>query len=114
MNGNAADSSTRLTRRRSRSNEDLIEFTRDGAVNLSRLSMQLIAGRTGKNTLTKKAELCASSLARLAHTDIQQVSFRVAKLVLPVATASKQVHDDLILGFDVRGLGSQILRVVLR
>ena len=76
--------------------------------------MQLIAARTGKNTLTKKAELCASSLARLAHTDIQQVSLRVAKLVLPVATASKQVHDDLILGFDVRGLGSQILRVVLR
>jgi predicted nucleic acid-binding protein len=81
---------------------------------LSRLSMQLIAGHAGKNTLTKKAELCASSLARLAHTDIQQVSLRVAKLVLPVATASKQVHDDLILGFDVRGLGSQILRVVLR
>lgn len=32
INGNAADSSKRLTRCRSRSNEDLIEFTRDGAV----------------------------------------------------------------------------------
>ena len=49
----------------------------------------------------------------LANRNIQQVSLRVAKLMLPVPAASKEVHDNLILGFDIGWLGSQILRVVL-
>src|SRR5215831_6472822 len=55
-----------------------------------------------------------AALYGLANRNIQQVSLRVAKLMLPVPAASKQVHDDLILGFDIGCFWSQILRVVLR
>ena len=52
-----------------------------------------------------------AALYGLANRNIQQVSLRVAKLMLPVPAASKQVHDDLILGSDIGSLGRQILRV---
>src|SRR5262245_20427336 len=57
---------------------------------------------------------CLAALYDLANRNIQQVSLRVAKLMLSVTAAAQEVHDDLILGFDIGWLWSQILRVVLR
>ena len=68
----------------------------------------------GKEDQVLQSDLDCCACYDLANRNIQQVSLRVAKLMLPVPAASKQVHDDLILGFDIGWLGSQILRVVLR
>ncbi len=49
----------------------------------------------------------------LAGRNIEQISFRIAHLVLTVPAGPKQIHDHLVFGLDVGRLGGEIFRIVL-
>jgi hypothetical protein len=62
----------------------------------------------------KESELRDTPVANLDDGDIHQVSLGVAHLVLSIATATKQIHDHVVLGFHIGWLWRQIFRVVFR
>ncbi len=49
----------------------------------------------------------------LAGRNIEQISFRIAHLVLTVPAGLKQIHNHLVFGLDVGRLGGEIFRIVL-